>query len=111
MRNQMLSAVDEVAFGAALKQAEMAVVNTLDENSDPADYDAYQTARYEALAGAIIGYLINNSVLWVACADAIIDEIQTYAVITPLSVSNTAMGTPPHTHVPAATVQAQGKIE
>lgn len=100
MRNQMLAECSVVNFGAALKNAEMAVVNTLDQDSDPADYEAYQTARYEAMAGAIIGYLINNAQLWAACADAIVDHISTYAEIDSLACdeTETPSGTGPHVH-------------
>jgi hypothetical protein len=105
----MLAECSVVNFGAALKSAEMAVINTLDQDSDPADYEAYQTARYEAMGGAIIGYLINNAQLWAACADAIIDHITANAEIASLSCNQTPTDGPGHVHN-VSTVGGQKEI-
>ena len=111
MRNQMLATCSVETFGAALKEAEMAVVNTLGQDSDPANAEAYQTARYEAIAQAILGYLIDNAQLWAACADAIIDHIRTYGEVDSLSCQQSYVGgTSPHIHNVSTTAGQQGKI-
>lgn len=109
MRNQMLATCSVENFGAALRSAEMAVINTLDQDSDPADYDAYLTAKYEATAGAVIGYLINNAQLWAACADAIVDHITGNAEIASLSCNQTPTDGPGHVHN-VSTVGGQKEI-
>lgn len=111
MRNAMLATCNKTVFGAALKAAVKNVTETLGDSSDPADAEAYQTAFWEAVADQIIGYLINNSTMWVACANQIIAHISQYATIDDLPFETMlATDGSPHTHLPGNTSSQTGKI-
>lgn len=86
-------AMNANVLGDAIMAAEDAVYNAyINENTNPANHAAYRQARYRALAAAII------------------DHIKTYGEIAALTVNNTPMDGANHTHAPANTSAATGKI-
>ncbi len=86
-------AMNANVLGDAMMAAEDAVYNTyIGENSNPANHAAYRQARYRAMAAVIIAH------------------INQYAEISSLTVNNTAMDGAAHTHAPASTSAATGKI-
>lgn len=86
-------AMNANVLGDAMMAAEDAVYNTyINENSNPANHAAYRQARYRAMAAVIIAH------------------INQYAEIASLTVNNTPMDGAAHTHAPASTSSATGKI-
>lgn len=81
------------ALGDLLKTNVMAAVAALGQNSDPANAGTYQTAMFRAFGNTIVDYLKAN------------------ATIEALTVTNTPADGANHTHAPAATVEATGKIK
>ncbi len=79
-------------LGDQLKAAVMAVVNTLNQSSNPVNASAYQTALFRAWGNTIVDYFKAN------------------ATINPLTVTMTPNDGSPHTHSPSATDTATGKI-
>lgn len=80
-------------LGDAIMAAEDAVYNQyITENASPANHAAYRQARYRAMAQAIINH------------------INSYAEIASLTVNNTPADGANHTHAPASTSTATGKI-
>ncbi len=86
-------AMNSNILGDAIMAAEDAVYNAyINENTNPANHAAYRQARYRAMAAAIIAH------------------INQYAEIASLTVNNTPMDGANHTHAPASTSAATGKI-
>ena len=86
-------AMNANTLGDALKVAVDAVVDQyISDTANPANAAAYRTAH------------------WRAIAQTIIDHIHTYAEVASLTVSNTPADGAAHTHAPASTSAATGKI-
>jgi hypothetical protein len=86
-------AMNANVLGDAIMAAEDAVYNSyISETTDPINHAAYRQARYRALAQTIISH------------------INTYAEVASLTVNNTPMDGAAHTHSPALTSAATGKI-
>jgi hypothetical protein len=79
-------------LGDAIKTAVMAVVDQLNQSSDPAAAGDFQTDRFRAFGNAIVNYLKTN------------------ATIESLSCDQTSAGDPLHTHN-VSTIEATGKIK
>ena len=112
MKDAVLAQFNMSAKATLLKnrlQAFFAV--NLSQSSDPAQSDVYMQGLNEVYAAWIRDDILGDINLWNAIAGMIVWHIQQTARIDPLTVTNTAMGTPPHTHAPALTVSATGKIQ
>ena len=87
-----------------------AVIATLDESSDPDDFDTYRNAMCRAFARMVTIEFVHNEGFWNSIAVAIIDEIKENASILSLLCNQVAAGVGPHIHNVSTIANQTGKI-